>query len=483
MRFGSRLLRFFLPCLLSIVCGGPARAQRAELVAADDRGLTLRVQVPAWSLSPGAGGRSMLVARGLEMSGIPGRPFLPYAAALVAIPPSGSAVARVTEAGAEELREGVKLGIALKPGLRDDGGALGVVPTMDEVPPIADGPWPGSPVEVGQPFTVRRQRVVAIRLYPFRYDEATGRLWARRALTVRIEFQGGASAAPETRPESDGHFEPVLRGTILNYEQGRRWRIRRAALEESLFPRPRSGSRIAPGGAAQPSGFDEDEPEVRVKLDSTGVYGLEFAQLESHGYPDSVPVNEVSVHRHEFIENASPPYETVELPIEVDDRNGNGTFDQGDRILLWIQNWGERSRASVAQRVWGDAEVVFVTRLRGRNGMRVPAIPGRRPGLDLPALASYPWSQHWEQNNQYWSTPPDTNSDQFFWTESVELYAVPDSFQFEINDLDASQTADFKLVWQGRRANPHINWADIRNAAGVITSVADSIRPSGSPHE
>src|SRR5438093_2636017 len=286
MRFGSRLLRFFLPCLLSIVCGAPARAQRAELVAADDRGLTLRVQVPEWTLSPAAGGRSMLVARGLEMSAIPGRPLLPYVAALIAIPPGGRAVARATEAGAEELREGVKLGIALKPGLRDDGGALGVVPTMDEVPPIADGPWPGSPVEVGQPFTVRRQRVVAIRLYPFRYDEAQGRLWARRALTVRIEFQGGGTAVPGGLPEPAGHFEPVLKGTILNYEQGRRWRIRRARTGEGRFPAPSAGSRLLPGGAAQTSGFDEEEPEVRVKLDTTGVYALEFIQLKSHGYPD-----------------------------------------------------------------------------------------------------------------------------------------------------------------------------------------------------
>ena len=464
MRFGSRLLRTSLLCLLSVVCAGLARAQRAELVAADDRGITLRVQVPEWTLTPNGGGRSMLVARGLEVSAIPGRPLLPFAAALIAIPPGGRVVARVTEASTEELREGVNLAIALKPGMRDDGGALGVVPTMEEVPPIADGPWPGSPVELGEPFTVHRQRVVAVRLYPFRYDEATSRLWARRALTVRIEFPGGPSAPPGTPPEPDGHFEPVLKGTILNYEQGRRWRIRRAVPEGTLFPAPRSGSRILPG-ASPATGFDEDEPEVRVKLDSTAVYGLEFGKLESHGYPDGVPINEVSVHRHEFLESSNPPYETVELPIEVDDRNGNGVFDAGDRILLWIQSWAERSRASVAQRVWGDAEVVFVTRLRGRNGMRVPAIPGRRPGLDLPALASYPWSQRWEQNNQYWSTPPDTNSDQFFWTESVELYAVPDSFQFEINDLDASQTADFKLVWQGRRANPHINWADIRNAS------------------
>src|SRR2546422_304277 len=254
MRFGSRLLRTSLLCLLSVVCAGLARAQRAELVAADDRGITLRVQVPEWTLTPNGGGRSMLVARGLEVSAIPGRPLLPFAAALIAIPPGGRVVARVTEASTEELREGVNLAIALKPGMRDDGGALGVVPTMEGVPPIADGPWPGSTVELGEPFTVHRQRVVAVRLYPFRYDEATSRLWARRALTVRIEFQGGPSAPPGTPPEPDGHFEPVLKGTILNYEQGRRWRIRRAVPEGTLFPAPRSAPGPPPRAAASCGG-------------------------------------------------------------------------------------------------------------------------------------------------------------------------------------------------------------------------------------
>src|SRR5438093_11629519 len=143
MLFGSRLLRTFFPCLLAVACAGSARAQRAELVAADDHGVTLRVQVPEWTISPATGGRSMLLARGLEMSAIPGRPFLPFAAALIAIPAGARAGARLTEATDEELREGVKLGIALKPGMRHDGGTLGVVPTMEEVPPIAGGPWPG----------------------------------------------------------------------------------------------------------------------------------------------------------------------------------------------------------------------------------------------------------------------------------------------------------------------------------------------------
>src|SRR4029077_14850309 len=109
--------------------------------------------------------------------------------------------------------------------------------------------------------------------------------------------------------------------------------------------------------------FDEDEPEVRVQIDSTGAWGLDFDELAAKGYPTGVPVAEVSVHRHEYVEDATPPYETIELPCEVIDANANGTFDSGDRILVWVQNWAERSQASVPQRYWGDAEVIYVTRV------------------------------------------------------------------------------------------------------------------------
>ena len=64
----------------------------------------------------------------------------------------------------------------------------------------------------------------------------------------------------------------------------------------------------------------------------------------------------MSVHRHEFVEGANPPYVTIELPIEVRDGNANGVFDDGDHILVWVQSWAERSRASWAQRAWGDGD-------------------------------------------------------------------------------------------------------------------------------
>src|SRR6185295_3306436 len=117
---------------------------------------------------------------------------------------------------------------------------------------------------------------------------------------VRVDFVGGSSAPQAlTAPEEDRHWEPVLRSTLLNYEQGRPWR---AVSARSLSSRPLFEDRTRPR-TSQSLAFDEDTAEVRVKIDSTGVYTLGFDELHAEGYPDHVPISEVSVHRHEYLQD------------------------------------------------------------------------------------------------------------------------------------------------------------------------------------
>ena len=35
--------------------------------------------------------------------------------------------------------------------------------------------------------------------------------------------------------------------------------------------------------------FDEDQPEVRVRIDTTGVYTLSYDSLSAYAYPANVP--------------------------------------------------------------------------------------------------------------------------------------------------------------------------------------------------
>ena len=484
-------LMLALPLALAPAVG----ADPVRQVAADDRGITLELALSSYSVSPaGDDGRSRLTAPGLNTHASPGRPVLPSATTLVALPPGATPVLDAIEGDGEESREGIRLVLGDRRGFVQDPQGLGPVPYAEPAEPIRDGPWPVAAAELGVPFTLRGQRMVAVTLQPFRYDEAAARLWARKVLRVTIRFAGASvgdareGVGTPWTPD-DPHWDPVFKGALINYQQGRRWRTalptarrRAGAAPGSLFDRG-TGREAGLAGRSATALFDESEPEVRIRIDTTGVYALPYDQLHAKGYPAGVPVGEVSVHRHEYAEDATPAYETIELPIEVDEASpANGTFDAGDRIVVFVQSWAERSGATLPQRLWGDAEVVYATRV-ARPARRIDSRPGWLDLAGLTPLASYPWTQRWEQNSTYMAFPgvafAESLYDQFHWTSLVPYYSRPE-FQFETNHLDQTRPIGFTIAWQGRRnGSSYYTWGQVRNGDLVHTPVADSVFWSG----
>src|SRR6516225_6231343 len=93
--------------LLAVLNAAPAPADAIRVVAADDRGITLALDLPAFRLTTAPDGRSFIEAGGLPLLDEPGRPRVPYASALIAVPPGASVTATVQ--GAEETRDRVAL--------------------------------------------------------------------------------------------------------------------------------------------------------------------------------------------------------------------------------------------------------------------------------------------------------------------------------------------------------------------------------------
>ena len=469
------LLKAAAALALLLLPATAAQAQSLRVVAADERGVTLRLSLPGYRFSaPLPDGRVELMVPGYAVTSLPGRPQLPYAQTLVALPSGAGALARIVDLGEEEARDSLRLALGAKPVMMDGGEDFGPTPALEPVPPILDGPWPASPVELGEPTTVRRQRLVAVQVRPFRYDEATGRLWVRRSLTVRVDFTGVAPGAATGAIVPDRHWDPVFRNALANYEQGRRWRepLRTAAAlpASGLF-----GDRAALHGVAA---FDESEPEVRIKVDSTGVHAFPYDNLAAQGYPVGVPVGEVSLHRHEYVGPADPPYVTIELPIEVDDANANGIFDSGDAIIAFVASWAERSGVtSVMQRDWGDAEVVFATRLAS-GGLRIRTRPGWRDAVSPALPTSYPWTQRWERSFSYFAYPSTADTatvDRFLWTNYFVYYSRPDTFRIETNQLDATRPVAFRTRLMAKDNTAHVMFGRIRNGLGQFNVVADSL--------
>src|SRR5262245_54786594 len=470
----KRLTLLGLAALASLCLPCPSSAAPpARMVASDDRGVTFRVDVPSWRLeATGTSGVQRLVVSELQATDVPGRAGMPYASLLIALPAGARATARVVEQSPWEDLGKVQLEVAGKPGFEGTE-VRGLEPIRTAVDPIRDGPWPRAAVEVGEPFSLRRQRMVAVLVRPFRWDAASGALTATRSITVRVDFAGGPSRSSMGAPpaEEDRHWEPVLKGALLNYDQSRGWRA-----QPTRAVRAGAGSLLAPRGATPARVVAEaDFPEVRVRLDTTAIYQLDYPELAAKGYPPNIPIARVSVHRHEFIEGANPPYVAIELPIEVDDSDGNGIFDGDDRIVVFVQSWARRSRASWAQRLWGDGEVIYATAVAG-SGARLATRPGWRNTPGLTPLASYPWTQRWEKNYTYFLFPPDTLQDQFPWTELEPYYFRPDTLRFETNHLDTTHTVSLSGSWIGRRSAPHYSWAQFhKGPSQPYITLADSV--------
>ncbi len=472
------LLKSAAALALLLLAAPVAQAQSLRVIAADDRGVTLRLSLPGYQLLDSLpDGRVELSVPGYAVTSLPGRAHLPYAQTLVALPPGAGVLARVVDAGEEEVRDGLRLALGAKPVMRDGPDGFGPTPALEPVPPILDGPWPASPVELGEPATVRRQRLVAVQVRPFRYDEATGRLWVRRSLTVRVDFTGvppGAVAGPAV---TDSHWEPVFRNALANYEQGRRWRAPQRAAMASPVSGLLGDRSALPAALRGVAAFDESEPEVRIKVDSTGVHAFPYTELAAKGYPPGVLVGEVSLHRHEYVGPSDPPYVTIELPVEVDDANANGVFDAGDVIVAFVADWVDRSGVtSMMQRDWGDAEVVYATRLAS-GGLRIPTRLGWRDAVSPALPTSYPWTQRWERTFAYFAYPSliDTATvDRFLWTSYLLYYSRPDSFRFETNHLDPSRPVAFRTRFLGKDNNAHVLFGQIRNGLDQTSTVVDS---------
>ncbi len=474
MTLHSRLFGTFAAFLASIALAGPSLAGPLRLVRSDATGVTLQLEVPGYDLEPAAEARSLLHAVLGGADRTPGRPALPFASVTLALPPGARAVVRVLGTSAEESKD-VRLAPNGRPALKGDPGSADQIPVIEPVDPIRDGPWPAQAADASTPYVLRRQRLVAVHVHPFRYDESLGRLTVHRSMTVRVDFVGGRVTDGVSSP--DAHWDPVLETAVLNFRDSRAWRARAQPLRSgrsSLFD-DAAGRRTGALGAARVTGFDETHTEVRLLTDTSGVYAFRFEDLAASGFPAGVPVGQVSVHRHEFIEHADPAYATIELPIELDDANANGVFDAGDRILAFVQSWAQRSRVNFWQRQWGEGDVLYATYITDRPALRMASRPGWRNLSGPPVLFSYPFLQKFEQNVQYTRFPPDTNTDQFHWSD-VLFYSRRDSFPFETDDLDTTKQVQFVVNWGGSQNSNHAVWADVRNFRGATTSIADSAR-------
>ncbi len=268
----------------------------------------------------------------LSMSGadrlsVPGFPDLPVVRVVVAVPDCERVVSTVGTGGTARKRA-----LPVLPAASIVPGAEGEVSSYAFVEGdvySTEGRWPDRAAAVTDPRWTTTQRTVAVEFYPCQVDPGSGTLFSHESIEVSLSFLGVRDNGPQRADLP--RRESLLRSVLLNYEDGKQWRRGRVARRLS---RPDDY-------------FTTSQNWVKMTVTEQGMHSVTHEDLQHAGLgPDDIDPGTFRV----FSGGGLPVPDNVTEPrpdwmdectIRVDD-GGDGTFDDGDRVIFYalaIDGW------------------------------------------------------------------------------------------------------------------------------------------------
>ncbi len=396
--------------------GQPASVQ---IVSLDSGEIELQLSAPSYQVET-----ETVAGQDFDRVTVPGATLaangqdrLPVLGALVGVPPE--AVVTLEVIGDKSLPIAGKYQIAPT--------------TVREIPgtPALGDDFPASPVtiapalQMGKPSPtariadeawIRDQRVVRVEYRPFEYDPRTGTLVWHPDVRVRLRFAYPSgkmlsSGMPATS-KAESPFEPLLAGTLLNYEQAKGWR----AL-------PKSAPQVVP---------PEIGDRYRIAIDQDGIYKLTYAELTA------VSPAAAGMDPRKLQMTNQGRAVAIQVVGETD-----GSFDPGDYILFY----GERFRGDYLADLYQNENEFWATLTQqltdgsyafwkpefsavmlekytygnvywlyegASNGLRMSTLDGDPSGNPDAPVPYYRATVHAEQRNN-WKTTLFTGEDTWYW--------------------------------------------------------------------
>lgn len=225
--------------------------------------------------------------------------------------------------------------------------------------------FPTNTVEAGNPYTIRQQRMVTIRVSPYQYNPATKAL--RRLLSgrLKVSLTTGKNSTYAGQSKPDPHFDDVYKSLMVNYGESKQWR---RTLDV----------RVSQGIDPTRDWFETGRTYYRIKIAQDGWYKVTKADLESAGASTS-NIDPASL---KVFGNG------VEIPIVV---RADTTVE-----FYALRNSGDSTYLDF----YSDTSHYWLT-WGGTSGLRFASVPqpGGTPGLDI---LSSQITRHIEQNLGYY---------------------------------------------------------------------------------
>lgn len=305
-------------------------------------GFAFQVDVPELQFQVQPDGSSKVEIEGFgAMERRPGAPSLPSRVFLIAIPPG------VTP-GLEYSVRGSLRTSALRPSpvprfvideskvapddLRRADVRKATLEVLDPDPrgyaQDADSPW----VRLGEPGVLRAQRFVPVHVRGARWNDRIGRLEIARGFDIRLTFDDSPSAAPGP---VEPLFESVYREQIVNYTQGRTFRI-----PADSPPIATTSDSIRAGSTPRQKILVRENGPLRLDyplLDAAGftAHAIDTWRLENHGEAIPLQTNDDGdgiLEPGEWIQFNGQALDTEPLPVLNTDFAGTDTdlFEERD---------------------------------------------------------------------------------------------------------------------------------------------------------
>ncbi|HEX4825674.1 MAG TPA: C25 family cysteine peptidase [Candidatus Polarisedimenticolaceae bacterium] len=261
-------------------------------------------------------------------------------------------------------------------------------------------PFPAAIARLGDVGTFRNQRYVDVVVTPVRFDPRIRGLRVARSFQVTVAFDGdeGARSAPALDPLAEDQY----RSMFANYAQGTTFRTGTAPEAMAMAAAP----------AAPLAG-----PRYKVKVRAYGIVRLDFTKLNGTGF-ETQPIS-----TYKLTERGN------EIPILVNDVNGNDQLDSGDWIEFYGQPLDDEPKTILNTEFPGGTNIYEARDFTDENAYYLTAEAGARarlatrsapPDLSAPAT-KFDAVQHLETDNAF---RPLGGADPWYWSPSESNPAV-----------------------------------------------------------
>jgi hypothetical protein len=365
--------------------------------------------------------------RGFGSTSRPGEPAVPLKVILVAIPEGIEPELHILSAPFDQVND---LDLAPAPRLRVDdraardtwGAATGHRPSggngirrdyRPESAVYARAEYlPAGPLRLGSVGFLRHQRFVEVIFTPLLYNPALrlGRHFPDVRAEIRYAIKDGQPAAAPFSPEP--LFESTYEAGLLNYEQGKMFRVAQAPLAATTWAGVPSTELAASGQASTASTFVPGVPRYKILVSRAAVYRLDQAYLAAQA-PALVGDPSFNDPRTWVLEA-----EGTEVPMSIRNAAGgsgeaDGTFDAGDFVEFYGRPKGgpdtvlDQDLPGLVPDIYRhldftDTQVYWLTSVASGGGhLRVPEIDGAPAAPGFPLATDFAETLRWEENEIY----------------------------------------------------------------------------------